>query len=112
MAADPAKRLATWSLVCAAAVIPAYLVAYAIGTLLMSLLGLEEGEMITSAGTAGWLAGSALALLLPVPQAIGLWLGVRARRQGGGGRATAGIVANALIGGWLLVNGLAGLLLS
>lgn len=112
MAAASGTRLATWSLVCAAAVVPMYLVGFAIGTLLGAALDVPEGELLTTAGAAGWVAGLALALLLPAPQAVGLWLGVRARRAGGGGRATGGIVANAAIGGFLLASGLAGLLFS
>ena len=112
MAAAPGTRLATWSLVCAAAVVPMYLVAYGVGTLLGAGLDVAEGDKLTSAGAVGWIAGLALVLLLPAPQAVGLWLGVRARRTGGGGRATAGIVANAAIGGFLLATGLLGLLVS
>lgn len=112
MTASPGTRLATWSLVCAAAVVPMYLVAYGIGALLMALLDVPEGELLTTAGALGWVAGLALALLLPAPQAVGLWLGVRARRAGGGRRAVAGIAANAAIGGFLLATGLGGLLLA
>ena len=111
MAAAPGTRLATWSLVCAAAVVPMYLVGYAIGTLLGAALDVPEGDLLTTAGAAGWAGAIALVLILPAPQAAGLWLGVRARRAAGGGRATAGIVANLAIGGYLLVTGLAGLVL-
>ncbi|MFM7694025.1 MAG: hypothetical protein ACKO7U_06955 [Actinomycetota bacterium] len=110
MAEAPGTRLATWSLVCAAAVVPMYLVAYGIGALLMATLDVAEGDSLTTAGPAGWVAGLALVVLLPAPQAVGLRLGVRARRTGGRGRAIAGIIANAAIGGFLLASGLAGLL--
>ena len=108
----PGTRLATWSLVCALAVIPAFVVLELVGGLLLSWLGVAEGDSITAAGVAGWVAGAALALLLPVPQAVGLVLGVRARRQGGGRRALAGIIANAVIGGWLAITAVAGLVLA
>lgn len=112
MAEAPGTRLATWSLVCAAAVVPMYLVAYAVGTLLGAVLDVPEGDKLTTAGAAGWAAGLVLVVLLPAPQAVGLWLGVRARRCGGGRRATAGIVANALVGAYLLASSLLGLLAS
>lgn len=112
MTASPGTRLATWSLVCAAAFVPMYLVTYGIGALLGAALDVAEGQKLTTAGAAGWAVGLVLVLLLPAPQAVGLWLGVRGRRTGGGGRATAGIVANAAIGGFLLASGLVGLLFS
>ena len=111
MTGSPGTRLATWSLVCAAAFVPMYLASYGIGALLGAALDVAEGGKLTTAGAAGWAVGLVLVLLLPVPQAVGLWLGVRGRRTRGG-RATAGIVANAAIGGFLLVSGLVGLLFS
>ena len=111
--ADPrGTRLANWSLACALAVIPAFVVLELVGGLLMSWLGVPEGDSITTAGAAGWVVGVALAVLLPLPQVAGLVLGLRARRADGGRRALAGIVANAAIGGWLAVATVAGLLLA
>lgn len=101
-------RLATWSLVCALAVIPTFVVLELVGVGLMALLGVAEGDRLTEAGAAGWAAAIALVVLLPAPQAVGLVLGVRARRRGGRGRATAGVIANAAIGGWLLAVGVIG----
>lgn len=106
------RRLADWSLLCALAVIPAFVVLELVGGLLMSWLGVPEGDSITTAGAAGWVVGVVLAVLLPLPQAVGLVLGVRARRQGGGRRALAGIIANAVIGGWLAITAVAGLVLA
>lgn len=105
-------RLANGSVACALAVIPAFVVLEVVGGLLMAWLGVAEGDAITTAGAAGWIAGIALAVLLPLPQVVGLVLGVRARRRGGGRRALAGIIANAAIGGWLAVATVAGLLLA
>ena len=105
-----ASRLANWSLVCALAVIPAFIVLELVGGLLMAWLDVPEGDAITTAGAAGWIVGIALAILLPLPEVVGLVLGVRARREGGGRRAVAGIAANAIIGGWLAFTAVAGLI--
>lgn len=102
-------RLATWSLVCALALIPTFVVLELVGGALMALLDVPEQTSITTAGAAGWVAGISLALLLVVPPAIGLWLGLRARRHDGGRRAVVGIVVNALLGGYLLATGVVGL---
>lgn len=105
----PGRRDAIIALACAVAVVPMYLVGWAIGTALGSLLDVPEGDLLTTAGPAGWVAAIGLVLLLVVPQALGLRFGVRARRAGAGGIAIVGIAANAVIGGYLLLTGLLGL---
>lgn len=108
----PGRRDAIVALVCVAAVVPTYLVGWAVGTALGSLLDVSEGDLLTTAGPVGWVAAIGLILLLVAPQAVGLRFGLRARRAGAGGIATAGVAANAIIGAYVLVTGIAGLALS
>jgi hypothetical protein len=108
----PGRGLAIASIALVPGVAVAFAVGVVVGSLVQQALGLAEDESLRAAGAAGVLAALALIALLCAPQAIGLWLGLRARRLGQRGLATAGILANGLLLAYLLVaNGL-GLLLA
>jgi hypothetical protein len=105
----PGRRTGVWSLAMLLLAPVAYVAAYLAGTGLGALLGLEEGEMLGTAGPLGYLAGVALIALLCAPQIVGIWLGRRARRAGAARLGLAGLVANALVALYVVVTGLVGL---
>ncbi|MGA0122896.1 MAG: hypothetical protein ACO3KD_07825 [Gaiellales bacterium] len=104
-----ARRAGRWSLGMLAFVPVAYVAAYAIGVGLGSLLGVEEGEMLNAAGLAGYVAGVLLIGLLCAPQAVGVWLGERARRAGATRLGLAGMIANGVLALYFVVVSAVGL---
>jgi len=109
---EPARRVATWSLLMAAATLFATLIAGAVGTFLQFVVfDLEEQQLLSEAGTWGYVAGVGLLTLMVVPALTGIVLGARARHLGERRRGTAGIIVNALIAAYLLFSGIASLLL-
>jgi MFS family permease len=94
------------------ALIPvSFVVAYLIGTLFMSLLDVAEGDLLPTAGAAGWLAALVvLGVLLSAPTA-GVLLARRGLRLGGGRAAMAALVVNALALAWLALPSVVQLLI-
>lgn len=88
-----------------------YLAAYAVGTGLMALLDVAEGELLVSAGPGGWAAALTVLTLMVAPAAAGVVLARRARRAGGGRAASAALVVNAVLLAWLTFSSLSQLVL-
>lgn len=104
---DPrrANRLAIASLLMLPANLPWMLVAYAIGTAGMALVGAQEGHLLTEYGPWGWVAWLIMLAVTDVPSIVGVVLGVKARNRGAGSQATGGIALNALVGiGWVVLS--------
>ena len=100
---EPGRRMATQSLLMVAATAAAAIVAGIIGTFLQFVVfDLEEQELLPEAGAWGYVAGLSLLALMVLPAAVGMVLGVRARRLGEHRLGTAGIVVNALIATYLV----------
>ena len=102
---EPARRVATWSLLMVAASVVAALIAGALGTFLQFVVfDLEEQELLSEAGAWGYVAGFCLLALMVLPALVGIVLGVRGRRLGERRLGTAGIAVNALIAAYLVVT--------
>jgi hypothetical protein len=74
------------------------------GSALQSALGLDANESLTTAGALGAGAAVLLALLLVVPQLVGVVLGSKARRLGERRIGTAGVVLNSAIALFMLLT--------
>jgi amino acid transporter len=110
--ADPARRVATWSLLMVVASAVALMVGGAIGTLLqLTVFDLEEQQLLSDAGPWGYVAAFCIVVLMIGPASVGIVLGVRGRRLGERRLGTTGIVVNALIAAYLLLTGVSTLLL-
>jgi hypothetical protein len=109
---EPGRRTATQSLLMVAATAAVAIVAGIVGTFLQFVVfDLEEQELLPEAGVWGYVAGISLLALMVLPAAVGMVLGVRARRLGEHRLGTAGIVVNALIAAYLVFTLAAALLL-
>lgn len=85
--------------------------AWIVGTLVQSVvLGLEEQQLLTAAGVWGYAAEVLLLALMLLPTLVGIVLGGRARRFGERRLGAAGIVANGLLGTYLITTTVANLL--
>jgi hypothetical protein len=94
-----------------AATVAAGVIAGIIGTFLQFVVfDLEEQELLTQAGGWGYVAAVCLVALMVLPAAVGIALGVRARRLGEHRLATTGIVVNAVIATFLVFTFAADLL--
>lgn len=101
------RGLAIASIALIPAIIIAFLVGVVVGSLLLQALGLTPEDQLREAGAIGILGGLALTCVICVPQALGLWLGLRARRLGQGRLAMVGIIANgALLMYLIATNGI------
>jgi hypothetical protein len=110
--ADPARRVATWSLLMVAASAVAMMIGGAVGTFLQfTVFDLEEQQLLSEAGAWGYVAAFCLVVLMVLPAVIGIVLGVRGRRLGERRLGTTGIVVNALIAAYLVLTGVGTLLL-
>jgi hypothetical protein len=108
---EPARRVATWSLLMVPTSAFAVMIAGAVGTLLQfAVFDLEEQELLSEAGVWGYVAGVCLVALLVSPAVVGIVLGARGRRLGERRLGTTGIVANALVAGYLVLTGVGALL--
>lgn len=97
------RRLGIWSLLMVPAMLLSMVVSSVVGYAALRALDLADTETLFSGGTVGYLAAVLVTLLLLVPQAVGIWLALRARRLGATRLGTAGLVVNAFIAGfWLL----------
>lgn len=109
---EPARRLGTWSLLMVAATAVMLVVVGVLGTFLLTeVFDLEEGELLTEAGTWGYVAAFLLLALIALPCVVGIFLGVRARRLGERSWGTTGILVNALTLAFFVVPAAANLLL-
>jgi hypothetical protein len=107
----PGRRLATWSLLMVAGTVAATVAAWIVGTFVQSVvLGLEEQQLLTDAGVWGYVAGFFLLALIVLPTLVGIVLGVRARDLGERRLGTTGIMANGLIGTYVVTTTVANLL--
>lgn len=110
MTTTPGRRAGLLSLAMLAVLPIVYVAAYLVGSGIGSLLGVEEGEMLSAAGPPGYVAGIALIALLCAPQLVGVWLGRRARRAGAARLGLAGIAVNALVALYLAATSAVGLI--
>ncbi len=100
---DRGRRVATQSLLMVAATAVAALVAGIVGTFLqLVVFDLKEQELLTEAGTWGYVAAIFLLALMVLPAVVGMVLGVRARGLGERRQGTAGIIVNTAIGAYLV----------
>jgi hypothetical protein len=74
-----------------------------VGWALQSALGLDDTQMLYEAGAWGLAATVLMVILAVVPPAVGVALGVWARRQGERRLATVAVVANAVVAVWLVL---------
>lgn len=91
-------RLTRWSLLMIVVyVVWALVLGMTLGALLMSWLGLSEGDLLLMAGGAGgWLSSIAMSALIAVPLVLGTVLGVKAVRRGSR-RVWIALVINVLL---------------
>jgi hypothetical protein len=95
-----------------AATMAATVVAWIVGTFVQSVvLGLEEQQLLTDAGVWGYVASFFIFGLMALPTLAGIVLGVRARHLGERRLGATGILANGLIGTYLLATTVANLLI-
>jgi hypothetical protein len=100
---DRGRRLGIWSLLMVPALLLSLVASSVVGYAIMQALDLADSETLYSAGAVGYVAALLVTLLILVPQAVGIWLALRARRLGATGLGTVGLVVNAVIAGfWLL----------
>ena len=94
--------------------IPALLVVFILAELagagFQAAFGLAESESLREAGAWGVLAGVLLTCLLVAPQVTGVVLGLEARRLGERRLGTAGVAANGLIGAYVALVSVVGLM--
>jgi hypothetical protein len=95
--------LAISSLLMVPALFVSYLVAYFVGTALLSALDLSEGDSLKEAGW-GVVAVLFLMALIVIPQIVGTVVGVKARRPGERRLGTIGVIVNAAIAVLLLAS--------
>jgi hypothetical protein len=93
------------------ALVVVYLPLYLVGSAMQAALGLSEDEMLTEAGFWGAAAAVLMLALTAGPQVAGIVFGVKARRSGERALGTAGVVANAAIGAFVLLSSTLQLLL-
>jgi hypothetical protein len=107
-----ARRVGTWSLLMVPGTGIATVAAWIAGTFLQTaVFGLDDQQLLSDAGAWGYVAWFLLLALTILPAAAGIVLGVRARDLGERRSGTAGIVANGVIGAYLVVTAAGNLLL-
>ena len=94
---EQARKLTMWSWIMLAVAVASTIVAAVLGYAFMALLDVAEGDVLTSAGLAGWAAMLVVLAVQATPLAIGTLLGGRATKAGGGGSAAAACIVNALL---------------
>jgi hypothetical protein len=70
----------------------------------LAVFDLDEEQLLTDAGTRGYVAALGLVMLMTAPSAVGIVLGNRARRLGERRLGGAGIVVNALVAAYLVLT--------
>jgi hypothetical protein len=96
-------RTAVASLLMVPAMLAWMLILMPVGWGLQSALGLDDTQMLYEAGAWGVAAFVLMSVLSAVPPAVGVALGVRARRLGERRLATIGVVANAVVAVWFVL---------
>jgi hypothetical protein len=86
--------------------------AFALGSILMSLLDVPEGELLSTAGALGWLAALLVLAVEVIPLVAGVTLALRARRLGAGPSANAPLTVHAVLLAGLLTTQLLQLILA
>ena len=92
-----ARRLTMWAWIMLALAAVSTVVAGVLGYVFMAMLDVADGELLTSAGLAGWAAMLVVTAVMATPLAIGTVLGGRAVKAGGGGSAAAARIVNAVL---------------
>ena len=100
----PGRRSAVLSLLMIPVLAIAFVAAYLLGSALQEALGLEQDELLWSAGALGALAAVLVTALLVSPQIAGIALGVKARRLGERRLGAAAAILNALIAAYVLLT--------
>lgn len=92
-----AHRLAIGSLATVAAFVVWMLLLMPVGWALQAALDLDDTQLLFEAGGWGWVAYVAMVTAAALPPAVGIVLGLRARRLGERRLGTAGVLANGLV---------------
>lgn len=95
--ATRAVALARWSWVMLPALLGSLSLAFVMGSVLIALLDVPEGDLLVSHGTGGVVAGVAVLLVMLLPLPVGVVLAIRSYRLGGGRDALGALVVNALV---------------
>ena len=85
------------------------LLGFAVGTALMHATGTPEGQLLTSAGAAGWLSWFVVLLVMVSAPSAGLILALAARRTGGTARTSLALTINAVLVVYFVVSAVANL---
>lgn len=110
---EPARRVATLSLLMAPATVIAGLIAGVAGSFLqLVVFDLDQQQLLYEAGAWGYGAASLLIAVMVIPAAVGIVLGIGAWRLGERRLGTTGIVVNALVASYLVLTVVANLLLA
>jgi len=99
-----AHRLVRWSWAMLPLLVVSLALAYGGGTLLMRALDVPEGELLTTAGLAGWLAALLVLAVSVAPLVAGVLLARRAVQQGAGRAGLVPLFVNGLLLAWLLLS--------
>jgi len=75
-----------------------------VGSALQTALGLNDTQMLTEAGGRGLVAFALMLMVSAVPPLAGTALGMRARRLGERRLGTIGVVANTVVGAWIVLS--------
>jgi hypothetical protein len=94
---DRGRRLATWSLLMLPMLLLSAIAAGVFGMFMLGRRDLEGSEPMSVQGGYGWMVWAISTIILMIPPAVGLGLGLTARRLGAKGTALAGILVNGLI---------------
>lgn len=83
------------------AMLPMFLVTVSVGAIIGKILvaatGLKEGQLLSEAGVTGWLLLILVLIIAVLPLMGGVWLSLKASREGAGAAARAATVVNALL---------------
>jgi len=99
--------LTRWAWAMVPMLVVSFVAAFALGTAFMAALGVAEGDLLVAAGPLGWLAALAVLAVGIAPAVVGVVLGLRATRAGGGVLAVSAFVVNGLLALYLAVVQLA-----
>jgi hypothetical protein len=78
--------------------VPWLVVMFVLAYGVMGLLGVSESVEWTSQGALGWALTLAYAVVVALPNWLGAWLAVRARKGGAGRAATVALWQNLIVG--------------
>jgi hypothetical protein len=98
-----ATRLTRWAWVMLPMLVVSLGVGYGVGTSCLSVLGLQEGQLLMQAGPWGWSAALLVVMIVVLPSVAGVVLGRRAIREGAGRSAVGALVMNAVLLTYLIL---------